>query len=181
MKLTQIRNATLLLEYAGKKFLIDPMLADKEAWPGFAGNARPHLRNPMAELPLPIEALLAVDAVIVTHTHMDPWDEAVQQLIPKTMMIYSQNEGDAALIRSQGFAHVRVLQDENPFVDGLTIYKRRVSTAAMHCMPTKSWAIFWAIPVVWCLSICQKKRSTLPGIPSGLSLMSERCNVFSRR
>ncbi|ADO07856.1 hypothetical protein Pvag_pPag10028 (plasmid) [Pantoea vagans C9-1] len=123
MKLTQIRNATLLLEYAGKKFLIDPMLADKDAWPGFAGNARPHLRNPMAELPLPVEALLAVDAVIVTHTHMDHWDEAAQQLIPKTMMIYSQNERDAALIRSQGFAHVRVLQDENPFVDGLTIHK----------------------------------------------------------
>ncbi|MCX3308762.1 helix-turn-helix domain-containing protein [Pantoea vagans] len=123
MKLTQIRNATLLLEYAGNKFLIDPMLADKDAWPGFAGNARPHLRNPMAELPLPVEALLAVDAVIVTHTHMDHWDEAAQQLIPKTMMIYSQNEGDAALIRSQGFALVRVLQDENPFVDGLTIHK----------------------------------------------------------
>ncbi|SUE07332.1 Uncharacterised protein [Pantoea agglomerans] len=53
MKLTQIRNATLLLDYAGKKFLIDPMLAEKEAWPGFAGNARPHLRNPMVELPVP--------------------------------------------------------------------------------------------------------------------------------
>ena len=63
MKLTQIRNATLLLDYAGKKFLIDPMLAEKEAWPGFAGNARPHLRNPMVELPVPVAALLAVDAM----------------------------------------------------------------------------------------------------------------------
>lgn len=51
MKLTQIRNATLALEYAGKKFLIDPMLAEKEAWDGFAGSARPHLRNPMVALP----------------------------------------------------------------------------------------------------------------------------------
>ena len=34
MKLTQVRNATLVLHYAGKKFLIDPMLAEKEAWPG---------------------------------------------------------------------------------------------------------------------------------------------------
>ncbi len=123
MKLTQIRNATLLLDYAGKKFLIDPMLAEKEAWPGFAGNARPHLRNPMVELPVPVAALLAVDAVIITHTHMDHWDEAAQQLVPKTMIIYSQNETDAALIRSQGFENVHVLQDENPFVDGLTIYK----------------------------------------------------------
>lgn len=35
MKLTQIRNATLKVEYAGKKFLIDPMLSKKGAFPGF--------------------------------------------------------------------------------------------------------------------------------------------------
>ncbi|MBP1034634.1 MBL fold metallo-hydrolase [Serratia fonticola] len=123
MKLTQIRNATLVLEYSGKKFLIDPMLAEKEAWDGFAGNARPHLRNPMVALPVAVEHLLAVDAVILTHTHTDHWDEAAQQAVPKDMLIYTQDENDAALIRSQGFRNIRVLQDENHFVDGLTIYK----------------------------------------------------------
>lgn len=123
MKLTQIRNATLVLDYAGKKFLIDPMLAEKEAWEGIAGNARPHLRNPMVELPVPVEELLAVDAVILTHTHADHWDEAAQQAVPKDMLIYTQNESDAALVRSQGFLNVRVLREENAFVDGLTIYK----------------------------------------------------------
>jgi len=123
MKLTQIRNATLTLEYAGKKFLIDPMLAEKEAWPGFAGNARPYLRNPMVDLPVAVEELLAVDAIILTHTHTDHWDEAAQQLIPKEMMIYTQNESDAALVNSQGFVNVQVLKEENYFVDGLTIYK----------------------------------------------------------
>ncbi|CAI0698732.1 MBL fold metallo-hydrolase [Serratia ficaria] len=123
MKLTQIRNATLVLEYAGKKFLIDPMLAEKEAWDGFAGNARSHLRNPMVALPVAIEELLAVDAVIITHTHTDHWDEAAQQSIPKDMPIYTQNESDAALVRSQGFQHVRVLDGENRFVDGLVIFK----------------------------------------------------------
>ncbi len=29
MDIQQIRNATLVVEYAGKKFLIDPMLAGK--------------------------------------------------------------------------------------------------------------------------------------------------------
>jgi L-ascorbate metabolism protein UlaG (beta-lactamase superfamily) len=28
MQVTQIRNATLLIEYAGKTFLVDPLLAD---------------------------------------------------------------------------------------------------------------------------------------------------------
>ncbi len=35
MNITHIRNATQIIHYAGKRFLIDPMLADKGAWPGF--------------------------------------------------------------------------------------------------------------------------------------------------
>lgn len=51
--MTQIRNSTQLIEYAGKKFLIDPMLADRGAWPGFPGTARAALRNPLVGLPFP--------------------------------------------------------------------------------------------------------------------------------
>jgi len=35
IKITQVRNATLIVNYAGVKFLIDPYLAEKEAYPGF--------------------------------------------------------------------------------------------------------------------------------------------------
>ena len=45
MNITHIRNATQRIDYAGKRFLIDPMLADKGAWPGFPGTARSELRN----------------------------------------------------------------------------------------------------------------------------------------
>ena len=75
MNITQIRNATQLITYAGKRFLIDPMLAPKDAYPGFPGTARAEVRNPMVELPCEIDALLDVDAIIVTHTHPDHWDE----------------------------------------------------------------------------------------------------------
>lgn len=30
MKIQQIRNATIIIEYAGKKFLVDPMLGKKD-------------------------------------------------------------------------------------------------------------------------------------------------------
>lgn len=36
MKITQIRNATQIIQYAGKTFLIDPLLAPKGSYPGFA-------------------------------------------------------------------------------------------------------------------------------------------------
>ncbi|EAR8887215.1 MBL fold metallo-hydrolase [Salmonella enterica] len=122
MKLTQIRNATLKLEFAGIRFLIDPMLSNKETWPGFSGSARNHLRNPTVDLPLPVEELLDVDAIIVTHTHRDHWDEAAQQLIPKNSLIYTQNNKDEALLRSQGFTAVRSLTGtDNIF--GVTVFK----------------------------------------------------------
>ena len=117
MQLTQIRNATLKLDYAGVRFLIDPMLADKEAWPGFSGTARSHLRNPLVALPVSVQELLDVDVIIVTHTHQDHWDEAAQQLIPKDKVIYTQNESDASLIRSQGFTAVSVLADTTIIAD----------------------------------------------------------------
>ncbi len=122
MQLTQIRNATLKLDYAGVRFLIDPMLADKEAWPGFPGTARSHLRNPLVALPVSVDTLLDVDVIIVTHTHQDHWDEAAQQLIPKDKVIYTQNESDASLIRSQGFTAVSVLADTN-VIAGVNVVK----------------------------------------------------------
>ncbi|MEX5383312.1 MBL fold metallo-hydrolase [Cronobacter muytjensii] len=122
MKLTQIRNATLKLEYAGTRFLIDPMLAEKAAWPGFAGTARSHLRNPLVSLPVSVASLLDVDVIIVTHTHQDHWDEAAQNLIPKDKRIYTQNEQDAALLRSQGFTCVQPLSDET-LINGVSVIK----------------------------------------------------------
>lgn len=83
MKIIQVRNATQLISYAGKKFLVDPMLAKKEAYPGFEGTARSDIRIPMTELPFDLDVLLDVDAIIVTHTHPDHWDEAAVAHIPK--------------------------------------------------------------------------------------------------
>ena len=65
MKIRQIRNATLLIEYGGVKFLVGPMLSAKSAWPAFAGTANDHLRNPTVDLVVAMEEILDVDAVIV--------------------------------------------------------------------------------------------------------------------
>ena len=75
-----IRNATGRLNYAGKTFLIDPMLAEKGRYAGFEGTLNSHLRNPLVELPMKAEDTFKdVDAIILTHTHEDHWDEVAQK------------------------------------------------------------------------------------------------------
>jgi L-ascorbate metabolism protein UlaG (beta-lactamase superfamily) len=103
LKIAQIRNATLHIDYAGKRFLVDPMLSKRHAWPGFEGTVNSEERNPLVHLPFPVEDIFDVDAVIVTHLHEDHWDEAAPNRVPKTLPLFAQNEADAATIRSQGF------------------------------------------------------------------------------
>ncbi|SFN38542.1 L-ascorbate metabolism protein UlaG, beta-lactamase superfamily [Nitrosospira briensis] len=122
MKFQQLRNATIIIEYAGKKILVDPMLAEKGGFPGFDGTINSHIPNPLVDLPIPMDEILDVDAVIVTHTHADHWDDAAIKLVPKNMLIFTQNEKDAAEIRAQGFSNIRVL-GENTVFDGITLIK----------------------------------------------------------
>ena len=122
MKLTQIRNATLKVEYAGKKFLIDPMLSKKGAFPGFPGTINSHMANPTVDLPLPLSEILDVDAVIVTHTHQDHWDDAAKEAIPKDMPIFTQNARDQWDIQMSWFRNTWVLEERNDF-GGITLNK----------------------------------------------------------
>ncbi|WP_298542036.1 MBL fold metallo-hydrolase [uncultured Aquimarina sp.] len=109
-----LRNATLVINFGGKKLLIDPMFAEKGAFPAFDG-AGNDFRNPMVDLPISEREIKNIvdetDAVFVTHTHLDHWDPKAQQLIPKDKLIFVQ-PSDEELIRSQGFTNVKVIQKE---------------------------------------------------------------------
>jgi L-ascorbate metabolism protein UlaG (beta-lactamase superfamily) len=122
MKIKQVRNAMLRVDFGGVKFLIDPYLAEKDAYPGFEGTVNSHIRNPRLELKTPMEDILGVDAVIVTHTHPDHWDEAAVKLVPKHLPLFAQHEKDAELIRSQGFSDVRILTEDTAF-NGVSLIK----------------------------------------------------------
>lgn len=136
LEVQQIRNATLKIRYADTTFLIDPMLAKKGSYPGFPGTYRSELRNPLIELPMPAEEVMKADAVIVTHTHLDHWDDAAQSLLPKNMPIFAQHEADAALIRRQGFTNVRVYGEDTEF-GGVRITRTggQHGTDAMYQVP----------------------------------------------
>lgn len=126
-KITQIRNATLRIDYGGHRFLVDPMLAERQALPGFPGTVNSDEKNPMVHLPLPVADIVDVDAVIVTHLHEDHWDQAARDALSKDLPIFAQNDTDAEVIRGQGFTDVRVLSESSEF-EGV----RLIKTAGRH-------------------------------------------------
>jgi len=122
MKVQQIRNATVIVEIAGTRFLVDPVLSPKGTYPGFEGTTNSHLNWPTVELPLPVDQILDVDAIIVTHTHLDHWDDGAKSLIPKDMPIFVQHEEDANIVTASGFTDVRLMTESTEF-NGLTLIK----------------------------------------------------------
>ncbi len=125
MNIQHIRNATLVVNYAGKKFLIDPMLSEKGSFPPFPNSPRQDQSNPLVGLPTSIDQIIHdVDGVIVTHLHDDHWDEVAKELLPKELKIFSQNEEDATEIRHAGFHNVEVLQEDTVF-EGIQLIKTK--------------------------------------------------------
>lgn len=90
MKLQLIRNATLRLSYAGRELLVDPSLDPAGTWPPmrFLLNGR---RNPVAELPVDaVEVVEGIDGVLVTHTHLDHFDDTACGLLASDTPVLHQ-------------------------------------------------------------------------------------------
>ncbi|AJD92869.1 hypothetical protein JMA_35520 [Jeotgalibacillus malaysiensis] len=115
MNIQLIRNATLIVHYAGKKFLVDPFLGDKGAYPPFQ-NAESLENNPLVELPISLDEIVKdVDAVILTHLHLDHYDEAAKHALPKDLKIFVQNEEDLEKVKEDGFSHLEILTQNSSF------------------------------------------------------------------
>ncbi len=125
MQLTLVRNATVLLELAGKRVLVDPMLDEVGARPAIEGTRNP-VANPTAPLPIPAEEVVrGLDAVLVTHRHRDHLDGTAEQLLPRGLPVFCQPEDDEALRELGLDAHA--IDDEFEW-DGLRIAR----TPARH-------------------------------------------------
>jgi L-ascorbate metabolism protein UlaG (beta-lactamase superfamily) len=124
VRLTLVRNATLIVELAGKRLLVDPMLDDAGSRPPVESTANP-VPNPTVPLPFPAEEVVrGVDAVVVTHRHRDHLDTRAEELVPRNVPVFCQPEDEEAL-RALGL-DARPVADELDW-DGLHIARTPAS------------------------------------------------------
>jgi L-ascorbate metabolism protein UlaG (beta-lactamase superfamily) len=125
VQLTLVRNATVVLDLAGKRILVDPMLDDAGARPPIEGTV-PQVPNPTVPLPFPTEEVIrGLDAVIVTHRHRDHLDTRGEELLPRDVPVFCQPEDEEPL-RELGLA-VRPVEDSTEW-EGLRVTR----TPARH-------------------------------------------------
>lgn len=157
MKLELIRNATLKLTYGSRIFLTDPMLSPKDAMDPFAGLAR----NPTVELPCGMETITSdLDAVIVSHTHPDHYDQGASDSLPKNLPVFCQ-PGDDPRLTGDGFTTVIPVVNAHTW-QGITLTRtggRHGSDEILKRMGKVSGFVFeadgeptvyWAGDTVWC-------------------------------
>lgn len=107
MNIQLIRHATLLITVNGRRILVDPMLAEAGSMPPIPKTAN-QVPNPTATLPacFDLQQLQELDAVLITHTHVDHFDERAAQLLPKGLPVFCQTE-DVQKLQEAGFTDVR--------------------------------------------------------------------------
>ncbi|MDF9867059.1 L-ascorbate metabolism protein UlaG (beta-lactamase superfamily) [Bacilli bacterium PM5-3] len=126
MKFTQVRNATIILNYNGKKILFDPWLAKKGSLRSITSpdEKKNAIKNPTANLPISISEIVKdIDACIITHIHIDHVDEDSMKNINKDTKIFVQNTEDCLQIKGFGFNNIEILSENGLLFDNITLYK----------------------------------------------------------
>lgn len=110
MQIRLIRNATMRLTYFGREFLLDPFLAPSKTLESFAGISP----NPIVGLPCPAgEVLAGTEVVVLSHLHIDHFDQLAQESLAKDIPIFCQPV-DEDRISAMGF------RDITPIIDAVT-------------------------------------------------------------
>ena len=123
MNITQLRNATIVIEVGANVILVDPMLAPKASIPSlkyFTGNNR---RNPLVEMPEVTDEILSrVTHCLITHCqkgHFDHLDRAGTKWLRENNIPIFCSEQDAEFLNKKGLeVHTLTAETSNSFLSG---------------------------------------------------------------
>lgn len=141
MRLHQLRNATIIVEYSGFRILIDPMFAPK-------GANEPIIDKPWPyhEIPVPPKDVIKnIDAVIVTHLHIDHFDKYAQDILPKETKIFVQDMFDKNALEKEHFKNIEILSFDGTEFEGIKLYK----TECRHGIKADVEHVFLAKGLRW--------------------------------
>ena len=110
-----------------------------------------------------IESIINCDAVLVTHTHKDHFDDVAANLLPKNILIFCQPE-DEIKLKSYGFTDVQPIIDTynwNNIVFNRTTGKHGHGEVAVQMAPVSGFVIscssepliYIAGDTVWCREV----------------------------
>ncbi|MBU2952714.1 MBL fold metallo-hydrolase [Marinobacter sp. F3R08] len=121
MKITQIRNATIIIEIDQGRILIDPMLSRKSTLPKLKYYKSKH-RNPLVELPEAFEELKgSIEYAMITHCqkgHFDHLDRAGVRWLEKNNIKTFCTLHDYSYLNKKGI-NTQLLKDKcSPFFNG---------------------------------------------------------------
>lgn len=123
MKIRQIRNATVLLDYGQTKILVDPMLARKGEIPSLKWITKSRRRNPLVDLPEGTSQVLdSVTHVLVTHCqkgHFDHLDRVGRHWIRKNKLPILCSDNDRQFLEKANLLTISLASENTtPFLDG---------------------------------------------------------------
>jgi len=120
MKIRLVRHATMVVHFNGKRILVDPVLSPKGAMPPIV-NSADQRRNPLVQIPESIGELHNADAVLLTHTHRDHFDDAAVSQLSKNTIVFCQPE-DGEKLAKLGFTTVYSIEQSHSW-DGITLFR----------------------------------------------------------
>lgn len=110
MKITQLRNATIILQLGEHRLLVDPMFSEVGAMSPFRAVSG-RRRNPLVPLPAKTNELLeGITGVVITHEHPDHFDPPALSWAKERSLPVWANHMDVANLQSKGL-DARLLKD----------------------------------------------------------------------
>lgn len=119
MKITQARNATILIEANGYGLLVDPFLGRKRRLPPFRIFTWPWRMNPLVDWPENREEILEKTThCLITHRHPDHIDTAGMRWLGRQAVPVYCRPHDAGVLSRKGLRVSLIETGIQPFLEG---------------------------------------------------------------